>query len=516
MHPMRTLLVTASASLAAAALLSAQTVHGAPVAARHSDHFVEHIGVNTHFGYTDMPYFTRYAEVKEKLRELGIRYLRDGAYQEDWRRRTDLHTDLGIRFLFGAAGWNDTLDNALAEQRFGYIRGYGPAAVLAIEGVNEYDNSGRSDWVALLRAFSATWKQTIDADQDFALHRVVGPSLARGFYADVGDLSSVVDDGCLHWYAGDREPSHGDFNFFTWHRDNAQSHMYPGKRLWLTEMGYSNASVSEAAVAKYLPRSFLWMLYEQDVERVFSYELVDEPGLSAREAGFGMLRGDLSEKPVFAAMRNLIALLADPGSPFEPAPLDIAFAGASDDIRHVLFQNRAGTHFLAIWRETRSFDPDLLVDLQVPRQRVTLTLDRPVASIRVYEPAPPPIGGGALAVSSVTDVSVIDVEVPDHVMVIEFAATGASGAGGVAGSGGVAGTPAGGTGHSGGFGASGTADGGVGGASGSASETTMATDSDSGCWCHIVTPPPLRASQGTGLAWLALLGLLRLRRASRD
>ena len=115
---------------------------------------MEHIGINTHFGYTDLPYFTQYAQVKRKLGALGIRYIRDGAWSESWRRRTDITADLGIRFLFPIGGWNDILASQLADQRLADIKQYGVSTILAIEGINEYDNSGRANYAAEVRAFT--------------------------------------------------------------------------------------------------------------------------------------------------------------------------------------------------------------------------------------------------------------------------------------------------------------------------------------------------------------------------
>ena len=49
-----------------------------PVQAMRADDLVGSIGVNTHFGYTDRPYATRFDAVAVKLGELGVRHIRDG------------------------------------------------------------------------------------------------------------------------------------------------------------------------------------------------------------------------------------------------------------------------------------------------------------------------------------------------------------------------------------------------------------------------------------------------------
>src|SRR4051794_28615698 len=45
--------------------------------ARRADDFVNSVGVNVHLGYTNTPY-RRHDLVQKKLRELGVRYIRDG------------------------------------------------------------------------------------------------------------------------------------------------------------------------------------------------------------------------------------------------------------------------------------------------------------------------------------------------------------------------------------------------------------------------------------------------------
>src|SRR5580704_1357996 len=48
------------------------------VQAHLADDLVDSISVNTHFGYTDRPYWKRFDDVGAKLGELGVRHIRDG------------------------------------------------------------------------------------------------------------------------------------------------------------------------------------------------------------------------------------------------------------------------------------------------------------------------------------------------------------------------------------------------------------------------------------------------------
>ncbi len=56
-------------------------------------------------------------------------------------------------------------------------------------------------------------------------------------------------------------------------------------------------------------------------------------------------------KPVFNALKNLIALFADPGQPHQTTGLRYTIENASGSLRHMVFQKRDGTYLPALWRE---------------------------------------------------------------------------------------------------------------------------------------------------------------------
>ena len=59
---------------------AASGASAAPLPARPADAFVESVGVNVHLGYTDTPYGQE-AAIRDKLLDLGVRYVRDGISQ---------------------------------------------------------------------------------------------------------------------------------------------------------------------------------------------------------------------------------------------------------------------------------------------------------------------------------------------------------------------------------------------------------------------------------------------------
>ena len=115
--------------------------------------------------------------------------------------------------------------------------------------------------------------------------------------------------------------------------------------------------MSEVAAAAYLPRALLWA-FAAGVKRTFVYELLDEkpdPGLVDPEQHFGLLRNDLSRKPAFDAVRNLIhSVASSPGaaSGTPPAPTVLA----AEPIDRVALTRADGSRVLALWRPVSLWD----------------------------------------------------------------------------------------------------------------------------------------------------------------
>jgi hypothetical protein len=166
---------------------------------------------------------------------------------------------------------------------------------------------------------------------------VVGPSCGRASSREqLGDLSDRLDLGNLHPYPGGEPPERNLAGEIADARANS------GRApVVASETGYHDALASrdghppgsEQAAAVYLPRLFL-SYFSAGVRRTFAYGPLDErvdPARSDLQANFGLLREDLSPKPSFMALRNLIALLRPAGdrpeSPPPPPDFTVSDAG---------------------------------------------------------------------------------------------------------------------------------------------------------------------------------------------
>jgi hypothetical protein len=88
----------------------------------------------------------------------------------------------------------------------------------------------------------------------------------------------------------------------------------------ITETGYIASpatttpfTLPENVEASYTPRTLL-LAYKHGFEKSFLYELIDE----VSSPGYGLLNGDLSPKPAFTAVENLLSTLFDSGGAFTP------------------------------------------------------------------------------------------------------------------------------------------------------------------------------------------------------
>jgi hypothetical protein len=327
--------------------------------------------------------------LKIKLGESGIRYIRDGTYQPTYIRGKDLYESLGIRtnVLTGRrfAIYPAPLDPTKIDDELNEIKTELLNATISLEAPNEYDveHGPDTDWVGKIRNYTYLLYTKAKTDEMLKHLPVIGPSFTRmESYEAVGDTDEYIDYANLHMYQANRWPGTNGFGengygSITWFLNYEARYQSPfGKRIQATEAGYSNyfpsRGVSEEAEGKYTAR-MLVEYFRRGIVRTYKYELVNE-GQPGVEGVYGLLRNDLSEKPAFRAVKNLIAILTDKGSDFQPGSLNYVLDDSVDNIRQILFQKRDGDFYLIVWLEVPSWDVNTNIDLYPPPQEVLLTL----------------------------------------------------------------------------------------------------------------------------------------------
>jgi len=387
--------------------------------------FVDSIGVNTHINYFNRLYGD-FDLLRQRLEESGIRHVRDGAV---------LQNDAYNRVVYGRwktlAGFGVKFDmcfdprGSIKEPNAEQIRkllDLAGGSVESIEGPNELDVSKKPGWIDVAhnyqQALFTAGRQVPSTSQ----LKFIGPSMAFVKNAQrVGDISEFVTHGNLHTYAAGGMPN----GLYANQAQQAMA-MYGHRPLIVTETGYHNAMnnhgsqppISEAAAAKYIPRLF-FQSFNAEIEKTYLYEFLDEgddPGQTNQEFHFGLVRYDGTPKPAFITMRNLISILRDSSRGSAAAgTLTYQMNGEPRGIAHTLLQKHNGTYYLAIWQEVPSYDTKAQTDLVVGAEHRSIVFPKAFRQINLYDPMEK-----ATPIQKWNKAGRIDVEVPDHVLILEL------------------------------------------------------------------------------------------------
>ena len=346
-----------------------------------ADAFVNSVGVNVHLHFADTSY-GNFPEVEKGLKDLGVRHIRDGLVDTEWKPYYDRLNELG-RF-----GIKSILITSV-KQRPEMVAAYPSRVADSFEGFeapNEYDISGDKDWAATLSPFTRALFEAVRGSSRAKKFPIVGPSVTQaGSFAQVSDTVQFFDISNLHNYFGGRNPGTrgwgaNGYGSMEWSLDLARK-AWKGKEIWTTETGYrtdvsKKDSAPEVVVGAYVPR-LLFLQWMHGIRRTYLYELVDL-GKPGDDSSFGLLRADFTAKPAYAAVRNILRLLSDRGAEFVPGKLEYSLSGELNDVNHLLLEKRDGTFFLAMWVERPGWDVDRKERLPVAEQRVVVTTKAPV------------------------------------------------------------------------------------------------------------------------------------------
>lgn len=376
--------------------------------------FLDSVGVNTHWNYTDTPYGYSYDQISQLLIDSGIKHMRAGCDDpagngssvkaiEDLRQRGQIQSMASFEPDYGAI----SAQIACVKTR----NANKPGSVVAIEGPNEpdlfwapaqtktYQGQGFPDGPKnfLCDVFAA-----VNADPAVASLPVVSLSLGRTYGTapqpyGTGALTPCVDYGNHHPYAAgepfqtqfaygglDKYPNDANnpgSNIAEWQHYYAKNRtMTQPKPMFASEAGYStyNESVTEALHAKYMSR--LWFEYfrkkpsDPGFTRTYAYEFADEfqdPGAADdREAHFGLVRWaadnqTITVKPAYTAVKNILARLRagldDPPITSSVTSVGVtinapAGYGRTELVRSLLLERTDGGYALALWHEISGQD----------------------------------------------------------------------------------------------------------------------------------------------------------------
>lgn len=448
----------------------AGTAAAAPERATAADDLVDSIGVAIHLRFEgteydhrfDRPFAGGQPSLRARLRRSGIRHVRDempgqsSSFRDTILRR---HAQLGNDGIRTTMIWDPalgvgsfptaddcpagrpchTVDGELrrirrfqaadAKERGISVR---PLAVEAIEGPNETD--GRA-WSFAGRPFphgTASFQRALhravkgNADREIAALPVIAPSVSVPERVDaLDDLAPYCDLANMHSY-----PSGGTPTYFLdaglRGRADGEGHIAlarsgcTGRPVAATETGYlygandpatGHPHVPERAGAKYILR----MIFEyarRGIARTMLYELLD-----SSPQRFGLIAEGGRARPAYAAVRNLIDLLGDPGRSFSPEALDLTVDTDRPTVHRMLMQRRDGRFWLALWNDVPSTQSGLwgsTIDRD-SEAGVRITLPPGVRDIRVYRPSQ-----GTDPIQTATSPTSLALQVPDDVLLVRI------------------------------------------------------------------------------------------------
>ena len=413
-------------------------VTGQGVAAVWSDKFVGSVGVAAHFNYWDLlPYGNNVNATIAAIKNGGFRFVRDGLSVDVNSGSNDRYwgvmkqlTDQGIKLVLvtqpvylGNNRWvtspytnQSNLDTA--------VKRVGASGILAFEGPNEVDNNN-SFWGGI-PAYGANTKAYMAAMYKHA--KAIAPSVSviglttTSSYGSsfIGDISSYMDAGTLHPYPGGKVPTAALAS-----TESALSVLNGAhKPWWVTETGYYTSTsattnvyqpgVSEAAQAKYALRLYL-DYFNAGIVHTSIYEIADEHSdKSNAEMNYGLLHNDGSPKPAYTALKNMLTLLADPGTAYTPTALSYSLTGATSTIRQALFQKRNGKFYLVLWNDVSVFNTSAKTDISNSVVQIAVTLGALPHAVTRYVPYSSSAG------TTITPSKSIAVSVPDSPVILEI------------------------------------------------------------------------------------------------
>lgn len=362
------------------------------VQTRRAYDFWHAMGVNTAHWVSDDEYRSEFDTVKARLKELDIRYCRDGLRVSSQSYLKALYDESGIKFIVGSSEkTGDLLDPDKIDAQLDLFDDY-PEMLLAIQGPNEPDGWLRnfnSNWISNLRAYQLALFNKVKGRNNLMDKPVLGPPIAyvQDWGDDIGDIEDRCDYGSFHPYS--EWPEKAD----SWtDRIDGTNFMTPTKADWISEFGWrspapaASYTVSEDVHARYVLRG-MTEYFRVGIPKINLYDLIDTAPIEGHN-GFGLLRKDLSKKPSFSALRDLIAIIKDTDSIFSPESLSYTLDGDMTDVRELLLQKGNGEFLLILWQAKMSwnFHPQPGNEIDIPTRYVNLDVQTPHSQITMYDP----------------------------------------------------------------------------------------------------------------------------------
>jgi hypothetical protein len=296
-----------------------------------------------------------------------------------------------------------------------------PGAITSIEGPNEVNN-----WPVSYNGLTGV---TGDVAFESALISAVhgSPTLSSipvynlTSWPDIGTAAPVAN---YHTY-----PTAGSEPYsFVAGGQAAQLAVMPGKSAVLTETGYytvpnSANGVDDVTQAK-LTLNLLMDATKVGDTQVYLYQLLDaysDPTGSNPDDHYGLFDLSNDPKPAATAIHNLTTILSDPGKTaktFTTTALHDTITGMTSADSSLQMEKSSGAHDIVVWSEPQIWNPTTHQEIAVAPHTVTVSLGAVYATVSVYDPLV-----GTTAVSTLHNVSSVQLGITDHPLIVEVGPT---------------------------------------------------------------------------------------------
>ena len=398
--------------------------------------FLDSIGVDTHIPYTDGGY-SNLGNVEADLKYLGVSYVRDGVSNGENGSAPlssyETLAGLGVKFTIVIAGGGD-ITTASMENTLGLISQLNlavPGSVLAVEGVNEVNNSN-AEYNGVGGIDGAV---NLQRDLYAAVHSATAlPGVQVDYFTgyDAGDIpigpnpsvvAGLADFDTQHPY-----PQNGSAPAYWVAPTQALPNegATPGPAVY-TETGYStnlaqSGAVNEDVQAKY-SLDLLMDDFKNGISQTYLYQLMDayQVGSPQGDDGFGLFDTSNAPKEAATAIHNLVATLTDTESAattFGLGTLNYALTGMPSSANSELLEKSDGTFDLVLWNEPQIWNATTQSEVVGGASAVSVALGATYASVEVFDPL-----SGTAPIATYSNISQLSVALTDHPLIIEVAPT---------------------------------------------------------------------------------------------
>lgn len=356
---------------------------------------VQSLGVNTHLDFGGS--YANLAVVEAAINYLGISNLRDSPGNSgDVSLWQQVAQATGAKF---DAFIGETSPSGMSSE-LATMQQIAQTGILNyMEGGNEEDDAYPASLGNNL-SITASFQQQLYAAAQAAGLPAINMSFGAGWtaannwigdYGNVGDLSAFANYANGHTYPQGAPNSSIE-------AINSDAHLAASARpVITTEFGYDTNTTNAVQAAKWTLDATLDAMQDGDVKLYF-YALFDD-----QSGAFGLMNPDGSPKPAGAALHNLTSLLKDTGGAFSPGTLAYTIDNTAAGDNSLLMEKSDGSYWLALWNESNS------------GHTVTLNLASPASEVEVFDPLT-----GTTAVQSASDTSSLQINVPDHPVLVEI------------------------------------------------------------------------------------------------